>query len=81
MASASSAKAGSKALSGKEALGPWMDLRADSRREEREEGRRGVVGRLGVRGREVERWWAGVWESGIIIGDLIFGDYNIRCLN
>ena len=66
MASASSAKAGSNAFKGKEALGPWMDSRADSRREEREEGRRGVVGRLGVRGREVERWWAGVWESGMI---------------
>ena len=58
MASLSSAKCGSKALSGKEdPLGPWTDSRADSRREEREDGRRGVVGRGwdGVRGREVER--------------------------
>ena len=49
-ASESSAKAGSKAFSGK---GSWPStLRwADSRKDEREEGRRGVVGRE----RELER--------------------------
>lgn len=51
MASESSAKAGSNALSGKDALSPWTLDRADSRNEEREEGRRGVVGLL----RDVER--------------------------
>lgn len=54
MASESSANAGSKALSGNEAS-PCTLPRADSRNEDRDDGRSGVVGR-GVRGRDVERW-------------------------
>jgi formylglycine-generating enzyme required for sulfatase activity len=50
-ASDNSAKAGSKVLSGKEAASPCTLLRAESRNEERDEGRRGVVGRE----REVDR--------------------------
>lgn len=46
MESDNSAKAGSKAFKGNGALSPCtLDL-ADSRNEEREDGRRGVVGRL-----------------------------------
>jgi hypothetical protein len=55
-ASESSAKAGSNVLSGNEARSPCTLLRAESRNEERDEGRRGVVGRE----REVER--ARRWE-------------------
>ena len=51
MASDSSAKPGSKALRGKEAVSPCTLDRAESRKDDREEGRRGVVGRE----REVER--------------------------
>lgn len=51
-ASESSAKAGSNVFSGNEAASPCTLLRAESRNEERDEGRRGVVGRE----REVERW-------------------------
>lgn len=55
MASDSSAKAGSNALRGKDSgLPPVVLARADSRNDEREEGRSGVVGRE-VRVREVER--------------------------
>lgn len=57
-ASDSSEKAGSKVLSGKEGPSPWL-LRAESRNEERDEGRSGVVGRE----REVER--ARRWEEGV----------------
>ena len=53
MASDSSAKAGSNALSGNDASVPPA-LRAESRNDEREEGRRGVVGRE-VRDLELER--------------------------
>jgi hypothetical protein len=49
MASENSANAGSKVLSGKDSA--CTLLRAESRKEERDEGRRGVVGRE----REVER--------------------------
>lgn len=54
MASDSSAKAGSKVLRGKGAS-PWTLSRADSRNDERDDGRSGVVGRE-VRVREVERF-------------------------
>ena len=50
-ASASSAKAGSNVLSGNAPASPCVLFRADSRKEERDDGRRGVVGRE----REVER--------------------------
>lgn len=53
MASDSSPKAGSNALRGKELASPPA-LRAESRNDDRDEGRRGVVGR-GVRVRELER--------------------------
>jgi hypothetical protein len=51
MASDSSAKAGSNVLSGNEAESPCTLLRAESRNDERDDGRRGVVGR----DREVDR--------------------------
>ncbi|KAH6989451.1 hypothetical protein BKA56DRAFT_575809 [Ilyonectria sp. MPI-CAGE-AT-0026] len=54
MASDSSAKAGSNAFRGNGAS-PSPALRAESRKEERDEGRSGVVGR-DVRERELERW-------------------------
>ncbi|KAH8670473.1 hypothetical protein BGZ61DRAFT_459437 [Ilyonectria robusta] len=54
MASESSAKAGSNAFRGNGAS-PSPALRAESRKEERDEGRSGVVGR-DVRERELERW-------------------------
>jgi hypothetical protein len=50
MASESSAKAGSKVLRGNEP-GASREPRAESRNEDRDEGRRGVVGRF----REAER--------------------------
>ena len=53
MASESSAKAGSNALSGNGAS-PETLFRADSRKEPRDDGRSGVVGR-GVRDRDVDR--------------------------
>lgn len=61
IASDSSAKAGSKALRGKDASVPPAP-RAESRNEDREEGRRGVVGRE-VRDLEFERLSPdrGVW--------------------
>ena len=61
MASASSANAGSNALSGKSDAGPDVLPRALERKEVREEGRRGVVGRE----REVERVRdaRGTWHS------------------
>lgn len=54
MASDSSAKAGSKALRGK-APSPAEPRLAESRRDEREEGRRGVVGREALV-RDVDRF-------------------------
>lgn len=69
MASDSSANAGSNALSGK-AASPWTLSRADSRKEDREEGRSGVVGR-DVRVWEVERFRDRVCPSleAIVMGD------------
>lgn len=65
-ASDSSANAGSKVLSGNEAESPCTLLRAESRNEDREDGRSGVVGRE----REVERGrrceLCGCWSSGAI---------------
>ncbi|KAK8922341.1 hypothetical protein VCV18_006395 [Metarhizium anisopliae] len=54
IASESSAKAGSKAFSGNSAPPP-RTLRAESRKEDREDGRSGVVG-LELRAREFERF-------------------------
>ena len=54
IASASSPNAGSNVFSGNEAPPATLSL-AESRKEEREEGRRGVVGR-DVREREVDRF-------------------------
>lgn len=54
MASDSSAKAGSKVLSGNDAS-PETLFRAESLKEDRDEGRRGVVGRE-VRDRELDRF-------------------------
>ena len=72
MASLSSAKAGSKAARGKAAALPSPPApldRADSRREEREEGRSGVVGRLRERERDREREREGlVGSRGIVVG-------------
>jgi formylglycine-generating enzyme required for sulfatase activity len=59
-ASDNSAKAGSNVLSGNEAESPCTLLRAESRNEERDDGRRGVVGRE----REVDRarrWGVSLW--------------------
>jgi hypothetical protein len=61
MASESSAKAGSKALRGNGASPCVLSL-ADSRKDERDDGRRGVVGR-DVRVRDVERLRAWVASS------------------
>jgi hypothetical protein len=55
-ASDSSANAGSNVLRGKDAASPWVLLRADSRKDDLDEGRSGVVGRE----REVDR--ARRWE-------------------
>ncbi len=62
--SASSANCGSRSSSGLEPLGP-----VEARKEEREEGRRGVVGRdaTGLRGREWEDIWLDIvveWKRG-----------------
>jgi len=70
-ASASSAKAGSKALSGNGSPPPLMLRCADSRKDERDEGRSGVVGRE----REVER---GLRASSGLGPDIVVGCW-LRC--
>lgn len=66
MESDSSANAGSNVLSGKGASCPVLAL-AESRNEERDEGRSGVVGR-GVRGLDVDRLalWSPLSPKGAI---------------
>lgn len=57
MASESSAKDGSKTFKGNASAPPLVLARADSTKDERDEGRSGVVGRE-VRVRELDRWRA-----------------------
>lgn len=70
MASESSAKAGSKTLSGNGAS-TSPALRAESRNEDRDEGRSGVVGR-DVRERELERLPPDSWNSVVIVVAVYF---------
>lgn len=65
MLSDNSANAGSKASMGVSELPPLALLR-DSRREDREEGRRGVVGREIGRWVEVERFWVLLVGRGVV---------------
>lgn len=64
MASDSSAKAGSNVLRGNGSP-PWTLSLADSRKDDREEGRSGVVGR-DVWEREVGRFALDSWESAMV---------------
>jgi hypothetical protein len=78
MASESSPKAGSNALSGKAASSPA--IRAESRNEDLDDGRSGVVGR-GVRGRELDRLPVDSWKSLDMVSSNRNGSYAGSSLN